>query len=112
MTAPRGTQLAWPFALVGFVGGAFVGAIPHEAWVAYVVAIVTAIVAGSFGALVTRARRKSPPSPASVGAWNIFVGSLLAGAANGCLLVGGVALANAPAAFPIAVVVGIFVGAI
>jgi hypothetical protein len=112
MSAPRTTQLAYPFALVGLVGGAFVGAIPHESWVVHVFAPVTAFVAGALGAFVTRERRRKPPMNAGMGTGAIVVGTLIAGIANGALLVTGIVLFHTPGAFPLALIAGALVGAV
>jgi hypothetical protein len=111
MSTPRGTQLAWPFALVGFVGGAFVGTIPHESWVVHLFALVTAFVAGCFGAMITRERRRKHPARA-MGTGSVVVGTLVAGAANGAVIVSGLVLFHSPAAFPFAFIIGLVVGAL
>lgn len=111
MPSSRGTQLAWPFALVGFVGGAFVGSITEEARVVEIFAAVTAIVAGVLGAFVTSRRRRANAS-ASIGTGSVLVGTLAAGAINGALLVCGFVGFLSITAVPLAMLAGLVAGVI
>ena len=111
MSFTRGTQLAYPFAVVGFVGGAFVGTITNEEWVVQVFALVTAFVAGCFGGIVT-SRRAREPSAAAVGTNGIIIGTVAAGAVNGVLLVCGFVAFHSLIALPFAVLAGVVVGVI